>query len=67
MGIIMKWDNHKEVKNGHSRDGVLLLRHTRMNAYHVLNYINRAFFSAASPSLALLSSLAEAPESSAPR
>lgn len=67
MGIIMTWDNHKEVKNGHSRDGVLLLRHARMNAYHVLNYINRAFFSAASPSLALLSSLAEAPESNAPR
>lgn len=67
MGIIMKWDNHKEVKNGHSHDGVLLLRHTRMNASHVLNYINRAFFSAASPSLVLLSSPAEAPESRGPR
>lgn len=67
MGIITKWDNQKGVKNGHSSDGVLLLRHTRMNVCNVLNYINSAFFSAASPSLVLLSSLAEAPESNAPR
>lgn len=44
MEIIMKRDNHKGVKNGHSRDGVLLLRHTRMNEINVRGYMNMAFF-----------------------
>lgn len=57
----------KKLKNGHSRDGVLLLRHTRMNGINIPGYINMAFFSAKSLSPVLLSSLPDAPDNNVPR